>query len=253
MPAADASATPLGSLTDLNEAIRKFNCGPAFDYINNNNYVLPFGSVAAYFIFIVLGVKAMESQKPMQLKHLFAAWNLSLSLFSLWGVSVAVPYIFNSLTQKGFHYTVCADEIRFGPGSLCDSAMGLAMTLFMFSKFPELFDTVFLVLMKKKIMTLQWWHHATVLLYSWWSAMNALPSCGPMAAMNYSVHGIMYFYFAVSGYTRAFSFLRLPVMLMQLSQMAVGLVIVGRHTTTRRLILVVAPRRTRTSTFGTAA
>merc|ERR1711977_433464 len=140
-------------------------------------------------------------------------------LFSLWGVSVAVPYIFNSLTQKGFHYTVCADEIRFGPGSLCDSAMGLAMTLFMFSKIPELFDTVFLVLMKKKIMTPQWWHHATVLLYSWWSAMNALPSCGPMAAMNYSVHGIMYFYFAVSGYTRAFSFLRLPVMLMQLSQM----------------------------------
>ena len=59
MPAADASATPLGSLTDLNEAIRKFNCGPAFDYINNNNYVLPFGSVAAYFIFI--GVPALRA------------------------------------------------------------------------------------------------------------------------------------------------------------------------------------------------
>merc|ERR1719231_2007268 len=37
----------------------------------------------------------------------------------------------------------------------------------------------------------------------------------------------MYWYFAVSQYTKAFHFMRLPVMLMQMSQMAVGLAIVG--------------------------
>merc|ERR1711998_584581 len=45
--------------------------------------------------------------------------------------------------------------------------------------------------------------------------------------MNYSVHAIMYFYFATSQYTRALSFLRKPIMSFQLGQMAVGMLIVG--------------------------
>merc|ERR1711998_569972 len=53
-----------------------------------------------------------------------------------------------------------------------------------------------------------------------------VPSSSLMSAMNYTVHTIMYFYFCASQYTRALSFLRMPIMLMQLTQMAAGIAII---------------------------
>ena len=39
--------------------------------------------------------------------------------------------------------------------------------LFMWSKFPELFDTVLLVLRGRPVIFLHWYHHITVLLFCW--------------------------------------------------------------------------------------
>jgi len=67
--------------------------------------------------------------------------------------------------------------------------------MFVLSKFPELGDTVFLVLRKKPVIFLHWFHHATVLLYCWHATLvTAAPGIW-FAAMNYSVHSVMYFYF----------------------------------------------------------
>ena len=41
------------------------------------------------------------------------------------------------------------------------------VSFFIFSKIPELVDTVFLVLQKKPVIFLHWFHHVTVLLYCW--------------------------------------------------------------------------------------
>ena len=46
--------------------------------------------------------------------------------------------------------------------------------LFALSKIAELFDTVFLVLRKKPLIFLHWYHHAVVLVYSWHSGKNFL-------------------------------------------------------------------------------
>ena len=41
--------------------------------------------------------------------------------------------------------------------------------LFIYSKVPELVDTAFVVLRKKPLIFLHWYHHVTVLLYCWHS------------------------------------------------------------------------------------
>lgn len=40
---------------------------------------------------------------------------------------------------------------------------------FCFSKLPELVDTVFIVLRKQPLIFLHWYHHASVLIYCWFS------------------------------------------------------------------------------------
>eukprot|EP00122_Pirum_gemmata_P011475 Pgem_evm2s10633 len=44
---------------------------------------------------------------------------------------------------------------------------GMWTTLFIFSKIPELFDTMFIVLRKRPLIFLHWYHHITVLAYCW--------------------------------------------------------------------------------------
>lgn len=42
-----------------------------------------------------------------------------------------------------------------------NGACGLWVGLFIYSKIPELLDTVFLVLQKKRVIFLAWFHHTT--------------------------------------------------------------------------------------------
>lgn len=41
------------------------------------------------------------------------------------------------------------------------------LQMFVFSKVPELGDTVFIILRKRPLIFLHWYHHVTVLLYTW--------------------------------------------------------------------------------------
>jgi elongation of very long chain fatty acids protein 6 len=66
-----------------------------------------------------------------------------------------------------------------------------------FSKFVELFDTAFIVLRKRPLIFLHWYHHVTVLLFCW-SAYSIPTGSGIyFIAMNYSVHAIMYGYYGL--------------------------------------------------------
>ena len=56
-------------------------------------------------------------------------------------------------------------------------------------------DTFFLVIHKKKVLFLHWYHHITVLLYTWYGYTHASPIGVHMTAMNYTVHAVMYGYY----------------------------------------------------------
>lgn len=132
----------------------------------------------------------MKDRKPFDLRYPLAAWNLFLSVFSAWGMIKTVPHLLFLVATLPFDKTVCNPASSWGgPGS------GLAVQLFILSKLPELIDTVFIVLRKKPLIFLHWYHHVTVLAFCWHSYVTESGAGLYFIAMNYTVHAVMYFYY----------------------------------------------------------
>lgn len=93
--------------------------------------------------------------------------------------------------RGGYDTAVCV----FHEDTYRRNALGYLNLLFVFSKIPELVDTVLLVLQKKKIIFLHWYHHTSVLLYCWqaWTSPNATLLW--FSTINLSVHTCMYMYY----------------------------------------------------------
>ena len=151
-----------------------------------------------------------------------AAWNLCLSLFSTLGFIRVFPQLIHNYLTSSVKENLCTDpRITYGSG-----ATGLWVWLFIMSKFPELIDTFFLVIHKKPVIFLHWYHHVTVLLYCWHSYVINTTTGIWFCAMNYAVHGIMYFYYflmAIKCKPKWFN----PIFITyaQISQMFVGVAI----------------------------
>ena len=93
-------------------------------------------------------------------------------------------------------------------------------------KLIEFGDTVFIVLRKQPLIFLHWYHHITVLLYTWLSYVETIGSGIWFSLINAFIHSNMYSYYAL----RAMQF-RIPkcisIMLtvLQIIQMFWGMVI----------------------------
>lgn len=104
-----------------------------------------------------------------------------------------------------------------------DRVSGFWTWLFVLSKLPELGDTVFIVLRKQPLIFLHWYHHITVLIYSWFSYTEYTASARWFIVMNYFVHSVMYSYYALKALR--FSpprFISMLITGLQLTQMIIG-------------------------------
>lgn len=151
---------------------------------------VPITAVILYVIGVFGGQQLMKNRAPYDFRKAMAWWNIFLSVFSFIGVLRVVPEIIYKYFLFGPHEIMCGHpELIYGSG-----ASGLWVQFFILSKLGELIDTAFLVLHKKPVIFLHWYHHVTVLLFCWFTYVNKNPGvlfCG----MNYSVHAIMYFYY----------------------------------------------------------
>eukprot|EP00038_Savillea_parva_P009684 m.185170 g.185170 ORF g.185170 m.185170 type:complete len:302 (-) comp16366_c0_seq1:17-922(-) len=192
------------------------------------NWQIPFAAVGAYTIILVALVRYMRKREPMPLARTLLAWNFGLALFSCVGMLITVPRLLlnehSGLLNIGFYESVCGHAMNYGAG-WC----GLFVMLFIYSKFIELIDTVWLALKKRPMTLLHVWHHITVLLYCWHAYATRIGSGLWFAAMNYLVHTIMYAYFgatslspAVRKAVRPYAYM---ITLLQLLQMVVGIVV----------------------------
>ena len=158
------------------------------------NYMIPFTLVSIYLVFCFFGVKYMRTTEPFDLRYPLAAWSGGLSLFSFIGMIKTVPFLLARILEQSFENTICESAgNNWGRGPT-----GFWVMLFIFSKVPELIDTVFIVLRKKPLIFLHWYHHVTVLLYCW-DAYSTMAASGLyFVAMNYSVHAFMYGYYCLT-------------------------------------------------------
>lgn len=173
-----------------------------------------------YALCVAAGRAHMATRPAGSWRRALAAWNLSLSLFSWLGACRTAPQLYHNLTTHALRDNLCADPATtYGSG-----ATGLWIQLFILSKFPELWDTFFLVVHKKPLLFLHWYHHLTVLLYCWHSYVTTSPSGIFFVVMNYAVHAVMYgYYFLTAVKRRPAWFHPMVVTCLQLGQMFAGM------------------------------
>ena len=193
--------------------------------------VIPVAAVTIYMLFCYYGqiVMACNCGKdfkkcnalghPFDLRITLGFWNLLLSAFSFMGAFRTVPHLLGIIMSKSYKDTMCdvaVDAYGHGP-------CGLWTALFILSKLPELIDTVFIVLRKRPLIFLHWYHHVTVLLFCWHAYATEAASGLYFIAMNYSVHAVMYAYYAAGAFDVVpKGFPSWIITIGQISQMVVG-------------------------------
>lgn len=183
----------------------------------------PVLAVTMYFALVFYGPTFMKDRKPLNVRYAVASWNLFLAVFSILGAIVCAPTLYRFLVTKGLHFTICQDP---ADGYYYDGPSGFWVALFTLSKLPELMDTVFLVVQKKEVIFLHWFHHCTVMLYCWHSYHNRIATGLWFAAMNYCVHGVMYSYYFLMTFAWGRKLVKrfsLYITISQLLQMVVGM------------------------------
>ncbi|KAJ8601652.1 hypothetical protein CTAYLR_009829 [Chrysophaeum taylorii] len=202
--------------------LAKFN-GHVWSRFTAVHWEYPLVAVAAYVVMIPL-LRALVKDK-VNTKSFAIAWNAFLAIFSLCGLLACGPVMLHELTTNGLYFTVCAPAPWYGVG-----VHGMFVALFIFSKFAELVDTVLLLLSKRPVILLHWWHHVTVLLYCWHSYAVQIATGLWFATMNYCVHTIMYAYFAATqtSLRKAVRPFAIYITLLQLLQMLVGIFVTVR-------------------------
>jgi elongation of very long chain fatty acids protein 6 len=170
---------------------KNYNPLPILEYMASVNYSIPIAVVVVYLLMCYYGSTYMSSRKPFNIINQLAVWNFVLAVFSIYGTLRVVPHLLFKLSEMTFEESICdSAHSYFGAG-----AAGLSVQLFILSKLPELFDTAFVILRKKPLIFLHWYHHITVLLYCWNSYVTESGSGIYFVAMNYTVHAVMYMYY----------------------------------------------------------
>lgn len=184
-----------------------------------NNFHIPVIASCIYIMFVFSGKKWMADRKPYNLKRVLFLWNVLLAVFSIIGSISLAPYLAVAVYRFRLPYTVCRSEGTLNPHIF------IWGFVFVLSKIVEFGDTVFLILRKRPIMFLHWYHHITVLLFSWHLLGGLATGLGHwFCCVNYIVHSVMYTYYAIVS-----TGIRLPaniaqmITILQLVQMFIGI------------------------------
>ena len=102
-------------------------------------------------------------------------------------------YLIHQISKNGIYSAICFHDHTYDQGPVA-----FWFLLFVLGKVVELGDTVFLLLSGRKVIFLHYWHHATILPCCWYALKEKIPMFRACATINYTIHAVMYSYFALN-------------------------------------------------------
>jgi elongation of very long chain fatty acids protein 6 len=197
-----------------------FRDGRGMMWPDNHNFFVIAGFL--YCPILYLSIKIMKYFKPFNLRLPLFIWNLTIGILSGIGAYKVLPWIYNDLQYNNFNDHICNHENAY------TSNVAFYVAVFNATKIFEWIDTIFLVLRKKKIIFLHWFHHIITYLYCWHGMLfsyRADVSGFWFAGINMFVHAIMYSYYALTSIG-----IKLPISMfvtfIQTFQMLTGLILI---------------------------
>ncbi|XP_074597012.1 very long chain fatty acid elongase 6-like [Brevipalpus obovatus] len=183
-----------------------------------DNWHSAFYWIALYMTLVFGGQAFMSNRPPFKLKRLLVVWNIMLAIFSILGAFRTLPEMIHILRKFGFYHSVC------NPSYIeITKVSGFWTWMFALSKVPELGDTIFIVFRKQNLIFLHWYHHITVLVFTWYAYGQHIAPARWYVCMNYLVHSFMYSYYATRSLGwRLPRFLAMSITTAQIMQMIVG-------------------------------
>ncbi|XP_067131968.1 very long chain fatty acid elongase 6-like [Centruroides vittatus] len=149
-------------------------------------------TAAVYLIIIYLLREYMKSRPAFELKRASFVWNGILALFSIVSTLRGFPGMVFIFRHYSFYNIVCNKSLAVQTPQLIFWG-----TFFLFSKVWELGDTVLIVLRKRNLMFLHWYHHVVTLIAMWYATYKEASFGFLLGYTNVFVHSFMYSYFAL--------------------------------------------------------
>ena len=174
---------------------------------------------AIYVALIFAGKRYMCDRPKFEIRAALAVWSTILAVFSIIGAARTLPELVYVVRTHGWEYSMCSPSYFYGPVSFW-------AFMFTISKVYELGDTIFIILRKQNLIFLHWYHHVSVLIYVWYSYPDRTAPGRWFMVMNYTVHAIMYSYYALRAMrVRIPKQINICITAMQITQMSVGVVV----------------------------
>lgn len=165
--------------------------------------------------------------KGYDVRRWLFSWSTGLAVFSIIGSSINGFHLWSAVFRDGFMSTLCAPKglKNISEIHLAGHRYGLWTWCFVLSKIIELGDTYFIILKKQKLIFLHWYHHITVLLYTWYAYTFFTATNQWFLWINYAVHSVMYSYYSIraSGIYKPPIWINMFITILQIVQMIIGL------------------------------
>ncbi|KAG0005797.1 hypothetical protein BGZ80_004042 [Entomortierella chlamydospora] len=141
-----------------------------------------------YFIVIFGGRQIMKTQEAFKLKHLFIFHNFLLTVASGALLMLFIENLTPMLARQGLFFAICDN-------GAWTQRLELLYYLNYLVKYWELADTVFLVLKKKPLEFLHYFHHSMTMILCFVQLGGHTSVSWVPIVLNLTVHVLMYYYY----------------------------------------------------------